>query len=81
VNKLFLLAGVATSAVAAYVLIRAREIADEEGRPLADVLVDMPGRLVNDLSSIGDDLHEAADEGRIAADEAAREFDEELGET
>jgi hypothetical protein len=80
VRKLFLLAGITTSAVGAYLLTRAREIADEEGRPLADVLVEMPGRIVSDLSTIGDDLHEAADEGRIAADEAAKEFDEEIGE-
>jgi hypothetical protein len=76
VNRFFVLAGLATSAAGAFLLTRAREIADEEGRPLADVLVELPGRLVRDVSSMGDDLREAADEGKFAADDAAREFDE-----
>ena len=40
-----LLFGIAVAAAGAYVLSRAREIAETEQRPLAEVLVEMPGRI------------------------------------
>jgi hypothetical protein len=61
-----LYAGVAASAAVA-LYRRAQEIADEEGRPLADVVADLPRRLWHDLQTIPDDLREAADEGVAAA--------------
>jgi hypothetical protein len=76
VNRFAVLAGLGASAAGAFLLSRARAIAEEEGRPLADVLIQLPGRLAGDVSTIGDDLREAADEGKFAADDAAREFDE-----
>jgi hypothetical protein len=78
VKKLLVLVGAATSATAAYAVNRAREIAETEDRPLAEVLAEMPRRLARDLASLGDDLREAAEEGRRAADRAAAEFDEDI---
>ena len=49
-----------------------------EGRPLGEVLAEMPGRLRSDLGSIGDDLREAADEGRMASDRRKQEIDEDM---
>jgi hypothetical protein len=79
-NRLFLTLGVAASAAAAYVYSRAKEVADREGRPLADVLAEMPGRIMADLQTIGDDLRDAADEGRQAADQHAEDFDREMAD-
>jgi hypothetical protein len=81
VTKVFAFLGLATSAIGVVVLQRAQQIANEEGRPLADVLMEMPARLVHDLGTFGDDLREAVEEGRVAAEQATEEFDEELGET
>jgi hypothetical protein len=38
----------------------------------------MPGRLRDDLSTLGDDIREAADEGRSAAARREQEIDEEI---
>jgi hypothetical protein len=70
--------GVALAGGAAYVVERARRIAEEEGRPLSDVLAEMPSRLRSDLATIGDDLREAAEEGKSAAARREQEIDEEL---
>ena len=72
------LLGVAVAGAAALVYERARRIADEEGRPLSQVLAEMPGRLRSDLGSIGDDLREAADEGRMASDRRKQEIDDDM---
>ena len=79
-RKLFALLGLATSAAAALVYGRARGIAEREQRPLTDVLAEMPGRLAGDVSTIGDDLRQAADEGRAAAARRQAQLDEELGQ-
>ena len=70
--------GLAVAGAAALVYERARRIAEAEGRPLSEVLADMPSRLMADLRTIGDDLREAADEGREAAARREQEIDEEL---
>jgi hypothetical protein len=63
---------------AALVYERARRIAETEGRPMTEVLVDVPSRLVSDLRTIVDDLREAAEEGREAAARKEQEIDEEM---
>ena len=72
--------GLAVAGAAALVYERARRIAEREGRPLSEVLAEVPSRLVADLRTIGDDLREAADEGREAAARREQEMDEELRE-
>jgi hypothetical protein len=69
---------IAAAAGAAYVVSRAREIAETEQRPLADVLMEMPGRLAEDIGSFGDDVRDAADEGRTAAEREAEWVDDDL---
>jgi hypothetical protein len=66
------------SAAAALVYERARKVAENEGRPLSEVLAEMPSRLMADLGTIGDDLRDAAEEGREAAGRREQEIDEEL---
>jgi hypothetical protein len=78
VSKLATLLGLAAAGAAAVVVERARRIAEEEGRPLSEMLAEMPGRLRADLSTIGDDLREAADEGKSAAARREQEIDEEM---
>jgi len=70
--------GLAVAGAAVLVYERARRIAEAEGRPLSEVLADMPSRLMADMRTIGDDLREAADEGRAAAARREQEIDEEL---
>ena len=77
-NRAATLLGVAVAGAATLVYERARRIADEEGRPLSEVLAEMPGRLRTDLGSIGDDLREAADEGRMASDRRKQEIDDDM---
>ena len=72
------LLGVAVVGAAALIYDRARRIADEEGRPLSEVLTEMPGRLRSDLGTLGDDLREAADEGRMASDRRKQEIDDDM---
>jgi hypothetical protein len=78
VRKAFTLLGLATSGAAALVYARAKRIAELEQRPLTDVLAEMPGRIATDLSSLPDDLREAAEEGKRAASRRATEIDEEM---
>jgi hypothetical protein len=78
VTKLATTLGLAITGTAALVYERARRISETEGRPLTDVLVEMPTRLVADLRTIGDDLREAADEGREAAARREQEIEDEM---
>jgi hypothetical protein len=73
VRRLLLVGAVASAAVALY--RRVQEIAEQEERPLADVLTDLPRRLWQDLETIPDDLREAADEGVAAAHRSAESVD------
>lgn len=70
--------GVAAVGAAAYVYHRAQQLSEQEGRPLGDVLREMPGRLASDFNSIGDDFKAATDDGRQAAQDRQDEIDEEL---
>ena len=72
------LLGVAAVGAAAYVYRRAQQIAEQEGRPVSDVLREMPSRLTEDIGSIGDDFKAATDDGRQAAQDRQDEIDEEL---
>jgi hypothetical protein len=57
---------------------RIAELSEQEGRPLADVVSDLPGRLSTDLASVPDDVRMAVREGRLAAERRMRELDEQL---
>ncbi len=72
--------GIALGVTAAAALLydHARRVAETEGRPMAEVLAEVPSRLVSDLRTIVDDLREAADEGREAAARREQEIDEEM---
>ena len=70
-----LLVGVVASAAVAALYRRAQEIAEQEERPLADVVTDMPRRLWHDLETIPDDLRTAAEEGAAAAHRSAESVD------
>ena len=72
-RRLLLIGAVASAAVALY--RRAQEIAEQEERPLADVITDMPRRLWHDLETIPDDLRTAAEEGAAAAHRSADSVD------
>jgi hypothetical protein len=73
VRRLLLVGVVASAAVALY--RRAQEIAEQEDRPLADVITDMPRRLWHDLETLPDDLRTAAEEGAAAAHRSADSVD------
>jgi hypothetical protein len=68
----------AAFAAGAYFVNRVRVIAEQQGRPVTDVVADLPGILVNDLSSLGEDLREAVEEGRAAARRQMDDLDEQL---
>jgi hypothetical protein len=70
--------GLAAVGAGTLVYERARRIAEEEGRPLSEVLAEMPSRLRADLGTIGDDLREAADEGKSAAARREQEIDDDM---
>jgi hypothetical protein len=78
VTRLATTLGLAITGTAALVYERARRISETEGRPLTDVLAEMPARLVADLRTMGDDLREAADEGREAAARREQELEDEM---
>ena len=62
----------------AVVVQRARRLAEQEGRPLAEILPDLPHRLVEDVATIPRDLRMAANEGKLAAERRVHELDETL---
>lgn len=72
-RRLLLVGVVASAAVALY--RRAQEIAEQEDRPLADVITDVPRRLWHDLETLPDDLRTAAEEGAAAAHRSADSVD------
>jgi hypothetical protein len=78
VSRLATAIGLAVAGAGALVYERARRIAEAEGRPLTEVLADVPSRLVADVRTVGDDLREAAEEGREAAARREQEIDEEI---
>jgi hypothetical protein len=76
--RAFVALGAVTSLVAAAILNKARTRAEEQGRPLADVLREMVQRLPQDLSTIPDDVKRAVHDGRIAAAQRQAEVEEML---
>ena len=62
----------------AVVVHRARRLAEQEGRPLTEILPDLPHRLVEDVATIPRDLRMAANEGKLAAERRVHELDETL---
>ena len=71
-------AGLAALAAGAYLVDRVRVIAEQQQRPLVDVVVELPGILANDLSTLGEDVREAVDEGRAAVPRKMAEIDDQL---
>jgi hypothetical protein len=80
VSKLASMLGLAVAGAAVLAYDRAKRISEDEGRPLGDVLAEMPGKLFADLRTIPDDLREAADEGRSAAERRSQEIDDEISD-
>lgn len=72
------LLGLAVAGAAALVYDRARRIAEEDGRPLSEVLSEMPRRLSADLRTMIDDAREAAEEGVDAAHRREEELDDQM---
>jgi hypothetical protein len=62
----------------AVVVQRARRLAEQEGRPLFEILPDLPHRLAEDVATIPRDLRMAANEGKLAAERRVHELDESL---
>jgi hypothetical protein len=63
---------------AAYLGKRAMTIAETEGRPVKDVVTELPQRLLADLKSLPDDVRSAKDEGKMAADREMADIDQRL---
>jgi hypothetical protein len=78
VSRFASLVGLAAAGAAVLVVDRARRIAEDEDRPLPDVLAGMAARVVADLRTIPDDLRDAAGEGRRAAERRGEEIDEDM---
>jgi hypothetical protein len=69
---------VGVGAVAVWGAARLREVAAQEGIPLADLVADLPRRLSDDLATLPDDLRMAVSEGKLAAERRMRALDDEL---
>jgi hypothetical protein len=78
VSKLAGMLGLAAAGVVVLAYDRARRIAEDENRPLGEVLAEMPGKLFADLRTIPDDLRDAAEEGRSAAERRSQEIDDDI---
>ena len=71
---------VAGAAAAAAAVQRVRRMAEEEGRPVSEILADLPERLRKDLASLPDDLRAALDDARDAGERREHALDRELDE-
>jgi hypothetical protein len=80
VSKLAGMLGLAAAAAAVLAYDRAKRIAEDENRPLGEVLAELPGKLFADLRTIPDDLREAAGEGKSAAERRSQEIDDEISD-
>jgi hypothetical protein len=78
VTKLMATLGVVASAAVALLVEKARRVADEEGRPVGQVLRELLTRLPDDLRTIPDDARQAAREGAVAARQRQEELEREL---
>ncbi|HWH64791.1 MAG TPA: hypothetical protein VNS99_01770 [Gaiellales bacterium] len=79
-SKLAGMLGLAAAAAAVLAYDRAKRIAEDENRPLGEVLAEMPGKLFADLRTIPDDLREAAEEGKSAGERRSQEIDDEISD-
>ena len=79
-SKLAAMLGLAAAAAAVLAYDRAKRIAEDENRPLGEVLAEMPGKLFADLRTIPDDLREAAEEGKGAGERRSQEIDDEISD-
>jgi hypothetical protein len=77
-SRPFTVLGAATALLVAAAVNRARTRAEEEGRPLPDVLRELVTRLPQDVSTIPEDARRAIEEGKIAAAQREAEVDEDL---
>jgi hypothetical protein len=80
VSKLAGMLGLAVAGAAVLAYDRAKRIAEDENRPLSEVLGEMPGKLLADLRTIPDDLREAAGEGKSAAERRSAEIDDDIAD-
>jgi hypothetical protein len=72
--------GLAAAGAAVLAYDRAKRIAQDQNRPLTEVLAEMPGKLFADLRTIPDDLREAAAEGKSAAERRSQQIDNEIAD-
>ncbi|MCW2922877.1 MAG: hypothetical protein JWM98_281 [Thermoleophilia bacterium] len=70
--------GATLGAATAGVLLRVRTVSKDRGMPLADVVADLPGILVEDVTRVADSARSAIQDGRVAAQAARRDFDEQV---
>jgi len=61
VSKLAAMLGLAAAGAAVLAYDRAKRVAEDENRPLGEVLAAMPGKLFADLRTVPDDLRQAAE--------------------
>jgi hypothetical protein len=78
VSKLAAMLGLAAAGAAVLAYDRAKRVAEDENRPLGEVLAAMPGKLFADLRTVPDDLRQAAEEGRSAAERRSQEIDDDI---
>lgn len=77
-SKLAAMLGLAAAGAAVLAYDRAKRVAEDENRPLGEVLAAMPGKLFADLRTVPDDLRQAAEEGRSAAERRSQEIDDDI---
>ncbi len=70
--------GAALGGAAAAVALRVRATARDRDAPVTDVLADLPGILAEDATRVADAARRAINDGRVAADAARIEFDEQV---
>jgi hypothetical protein len=78
VSRVAAVVGLALAGAAALIYERARRIAEEEDRPLSEVLNEMPARLMADVQTVIDDMRDAAEEGVEAAHRREDELDDQM---
>lgn len=70
--------GATLGAATAGLLLRVRTVSKERGRPIADVVGDLPGILAEDTTRVSDAARKALQDGRVAASAARVTFDEQV---
>ena len=75
-----LLPAAAAAAAVAAAVQRVRRMAEEEDRPVSEILARLPERLRRDLASLPADLRAALDDARDAGERRERGLDREMDE-